>query len=95
MIASRRGKPGIAAIRAIGLPRPLHVEVDIDTHPVAVTRAPSRGQASVRSPVQHLQDVWRVVEAWWRTGAQARTYYRVTLEGSRTLTLFHDDATGA
>ena len=30
-----------------------------------------------------------------REAPQARTYYRVILEGGRPLTLFHDDATGA
>lgn len=95
MIASGRGKQGAASLRAIGMPRALHVEVDADDRPVAVTRAPSRGRTGVRSQVEHIKDVWRVAEAWWRTGAQARTYYRVLLDGGRPLTLFRDDATGA
>lgn len=94
MTAAHRGKPGTAALRAIGLPRTLHVETDGDTRPTAVTRAPSRGQAGVRSRIERIEDVWRVAEAWWRAGAQARTYYRVTLDGGRPFTLFRDDATG-
>ena len=83
-----------ASLRAIGLPRALHVEADADARPVAVTRASSRGARGVRSRVEHIDDTWRVAEAWWRAGAQARTYYRVVLEGGRPLTLFRDDATG-
>ncbi len=95
MTATNRGKRGAATLRAIGMPRPLHVEVDTDTRPIAVTRAPSRGRTGVRSLVGRVEDVWRVEEAWWRAGAQMRTYYLVTLDGGRPLTLFRDDATGA
>ncbi len=94
MTAANRGK-GTAALRAIGLPRTLQVEADADTRPVAVTRAPSRGRTGVRSQVERVEDVWRIAEAWWRVGAQTRTYYRVTLDGGRPLTLFRDDVTGA
>lgn len=94
MTAANRGQQGASALRAVGLPRPLQVETDAGTHPMAVTRAPSRGRAGVRSPVERVEDIWRVAEAWWRAGAQARTYYRVTLDGGRPLTLFRDDATG-
>ena len=94
MTAARHAH-GLAALRAIGLPRPLRVEVDAEARPIAVTRAPSRGRTGVRSQVARIEDVWRVAEAWWRSGAQARTYYRVTLDGGRPLTLFRDDATGA
>lgn len=84
-----------ASLRAIGLPRALRVEVDAETRPLAVTRAPSRGRGGVRSRVERIEDIWRIAEAWWRAGAQARTYYRVVLEGGRPLTLFRDDVTGA
>lgn len=84
-----------ASLRAIGLPRALRVEVDADAHPIAVTRASSRGRSGVRSRVERIEDTWRIAEAWWRAGAQTRTYYRLVLDGGRPLTLFHDDATGA
>lgn len=93
MTATNRAK-GTAALRAIGLPRMLHVEADAEARPTAVTRAPSRGRSGIRSQIERIEDVWRVTEAWWRAGAQARTYYRVTLDGGRPLTMFRDDATG-
>ena len=94
MTAANRGT-GTAALRAIGLLRILHVEVDAELRPIAVTRAPSRGRTGARSQIERIEDIWRVAEAWWRAGAQARTYYRVTLDGGRPLTLFRDDETGA
>jgi hypothetical protein len=93
--AMRHGQQGTAAFRAIVLPRAVHVEVDVSARPVAVTRAPSRGHTGVRAQVTRIEDVWRVGEAWWRAGAQMRTYYRVILDGDRPLTLFRDDAIGA
>lgn len=78
----------------MGVPRGLAVEVDADGRPTAVTRAPGRGRAGVRARVERVEDTWRVVEEWWRVGAQSRTYHRVILEGGRPLTLFHDRATG-
>jgi hypothetical protein len=84
-----------ASLRSIGQPRALRVEADADALPVAVTRSSSRGRSGVRARVERIEDCWRIAEAWWRAGAQTRTYYRVILEGGRPLTLFRDDATGA
>lgn len=77
------------------MPRALRVEVDAEARPIAVTRASSRGRSGTRSPVERIEDVWRIAEAWWQVGAQARTYYRIVMEGGRPLTLFRDDVTGA
>lgn len=63
--------------------------------PVAVVRRDARGRGTSEAHVERTEEVWRVAEAWWREAAQARTYYRVILEGGRPLTLFLDEATGA
>lgn len=83
------------SLRAIGLPRPLLVACDVDQRPVTVTRPASRGSRHVPAHVEQIDEAWRVSEAWWRTGAQARTYYRVILNGGRPLTIFRDDTTDA
>ena len=83
------------SLRSIGMPRGLLVRVDASAHPIAVARADARGQRHAESRVEQVEEVWRVAEAWWRESTQARTYYRVILEGGRPLTLFRDDATGA
>ena len=81
------------SLRAIGMPRGLVVRVDGGGTPAAITRAVhGRG---VEARVEQIDEVWRIAEAWWREAPQARTYYRVILQGGRPLTLFRDEVTGA
>lgn len=87
-------KPVSASLRPIGLPRLVEVRVDADGLPVALSRADARGRRGDAVPVEQVEEVWRVAEAWWREAPQARTYYRVILAGGRALTLFHDDERG-
>ena len=93
-----RGRPiarSAASLRPIGMPRGLEVRVDVDGLPVTLARTDARGHRAAEAHVERVEDVWRVAEAWWREAPQARTYYRVILDGGRPLTLFHDDVTGA
>ncbi len=80
------------SLRSIGMPRGLAVRVDASGTPIAVTRA-VRGR-SLEARIEQIDEVWRIAEAWWREVSQARTYYRVILEGGRPLTLFRDETTG-
>ena len=82
------------SLRPIGLPRPLSVRSDAEGSPVALARTDARGRHSRETHVERIEEVWRVSEAWWRESSQARTYYRVILDGGRPLTLFRDDDTG-
>jgi len=90
-------RPSIArpSLRPIGLPRPVGVRVDRDSLPRALVRTDARGNRGVEARVESVEEIWRVAEAWWREAAQARTYYRVILEGGRPSTLFRDDDSGA
>lgn len=92
MSGVRRLGTSSTSLRSIGLPRGLAVRVDASGTPVAVTRA-ARGRG-VESRIEQIDEMWRIAEAWWRETSQARTYYRVILEGGRPLTLFLDEATG-
>lgn len=87
-------QPVNTSLRPIGLPRPVEVRVDADTLPVALHRTTPRGRRGDAIPIEQVEEVWRVAEAWWREAPQARTYYRVILAGGRALTLFHDDERG-
>lgn len=89
--ASSRRAPSSASLRAIGLPRALAVRQGPDGQPLAVARTDAHGRRGVEVPVESIEEQWRLAEAWWREASQARTYYRVMLEGGRPLTLFHDD----
>ena len=83
------------SLRALGTPRGLVVRVDADARPLAIARAEVRSRHREEAQVEQIEEIWRVAEAWWREASQARTYYRVMLEGGRPLTLFRDDASGA
>jgi hypothetical protein len=83
------------SLRPIGLPRALVVREDDGHMPLAVMRTDVRGHRGQEARVESIEEMWRLAEAWWREGPQARTYYRVILEGGRMLTLFRDDETGA
>jgi hypothetical protein len=84
---------GSASLRPIGMPLPVEVRVDSSGMPNSVTRRDARGRRTCELRVDSVEEVWRLAEAWWREPAQARTYYRVILEG-RPLTVYHDDVTG-
>lgn len=90
-----RAGPSTASLRPLGLPRGLTVRCDAAGQPLAVARTDARGRPGPELDVERVEEVWRLAEAWWREASQARTYYRVILEGGRPLTLFRDDAAGA
>lgn len=87
--------PGAAlrahGVRPLGLPRPLTVHTSAQGEPVEVTLEGGRGEGG-HHLVEHIEEVWRVAEAWWREAPIRRTYYRVLIDGGRPLTLFHDDS---
>ena len=82
-------------LRPLGLPRPLRVRTDTRGEPAELTLLP-RGPGGRRGrghtlAVERVEEVWRIAEEWWRETPLARTYYRVVVDGGRSLTLFHDD----
>lgn len=92
---ARSARSSRASLRPIGLPRVLAVREDAYAAPIAVARTDAHGQRGAEARVESIEDQWRIAEAWWREAPQARTYYRVILEGGRPLTLFRDDERGA
>jgi hypothetical protein len=52
-----------------------------------------RGERRMGPPhtVERIDEVWRVVDEWWRTKPVTRNYYRVSLDDGRLVTLFHDE----
>ena len=43
-----------------------------------------------RVTVASVQDIWDVLDEWWRSDPVARRYYSVKLEDGLTITIFHD-----
>jgi hypothetical protein len=70
-------------LRSLGEPKPIRVQVDRRSHPVAVYR---QGQ---RVAVEQIEDRWRIDDEWWRSEV-SRTYFRVVLAGGHLLVVFHD-----
>lgn len=71
----------------------MDVQAGSDGAPRAV--APRSGRR--RGPlcdVERIDEVWRIVDEWWRASPIARTYYRLALTDGRALTLFHNDVGG-
>jgi hypothetical protein len=90
---SRHNSPS-TSLRPIGMPRALVVRTDDAGMPGAVSWRDARGRRSTEAHVDHIEEMWRIAEAWWREAPQARTYFRVILETGRPLTLYRDDLTG-
>jgi hypothetical protein len=90
---SRAPEASAAALRPLGVPRPVDVHADEEDAPIEVA-VQRRGRRPEWRRVEQVDDAWRVAEEWWRDEPQERTYVRVRLEGGRPLTLFHDGLTG-
>lgn len=91
---SRRRTPSLTSLRPIGMPRVIEVRADHEGSPLIVVRGTQHGRSGSEASVARVEEVWRLAEAWWREAAQARTYYRVILEGGLPLTVYRDDVTG-
>ena len=84
MVKNTRETPGAGPIRPLNLPAPVPVEENESHTPVAVTLRRRRLRVTT------VEDMWEIAEEWWRARPTARTYYRVTLEDGRCLTIFRD-----
>ena len=86
MVSHTGAAMGADGLRSLGLPRPIHVE--LSNHDLSVTITRDHRQCSVA----HIEEVWRIAEAWWREHPVARTYVRMLMDEGRVLTCFHDDS---
>ena len=88
---SGTGPPDAGALSPLGLPRPLTVRTGPGGKPSEVQRPARRGAPSAALTVERVEETWRIVDEWWRETPLRRSYYRITLAGGSSLTLFHDD----
>ena len=76
-------------LRPLGAPHLVQVSVDRSGMPIAIHYGMPGERARV---VRQVEDVWRIVEGWWRLeGPVVRTYYQVAMHGGFLVTLYHDD----
>ena len=91
------------ALSPLGLPRPIEVCTGPGGEPREVWRSVRRpGRQPVRRTVrpggpaaplavERVEETWRIEDEWWRETPLRRAYYRVTVDGGVSLTLFHDE----
>ncbi len=79
-----RATSGADVPRYLNEPQAVDVRCDAQGLPVAVhLRKRWRN-------VERVVDVWRIDDEWWSKQELSRLYVRVTIDGSRPLTLFRD-----
>ena len=88
MVKNSRKKTGPSRIRPLNRPAVVQVEEEDDHRPSMVVL---HGH---RSEVVSIEDVWEIVDEWWRADPVVRRYYRVAVEADRTITVFCDLTSG-
>ena len=88
MVKNSGKKAGPGPIRALNIPGLVEVEEDHRRRPISITLE------SRRLKVASIEDMWEIVDEWWREKPVARRYYRLVLEDGPAVTLFHDLADG-
>ena len=104
MVSHTRTAALPGGIRPLDAPLPVQVEVDGDVRPATIGIPKSRGAGRKNTGerasdhqwrrVSEVLDSWRIDDEWWRKTSIARVYYRVVMEDDRSVTVFHDLATG-
>jgi protein ImuB len=84
MVKNSGKKAGPGPIRALNLPGLVEVEEDDAQSPVTVS------VRRRRMAVASIEDVWEVLDEWWRARPISRRYYRLVLEEGPSITLFRD-----
>ena len=88
MVTTAGAAAGSGAVRPLNLPWPVRVKTDSQGWPEHLTMG--REQIAVAS----IEDIWRILDEWWRDEQVSRTYFEVLLADGRRVTLFIDHATG-
>ena len=84
MVKNSRKKTGPSRIRPLNRPAVVRVEEEDDHRPSMIV---SHGH---RSTVLSIEDVWEIVDEWWRASPIARRYHAVVLEDGSSATLFRN-----
>jgi len=77
-----------ARIRSLNSPRPLLVESDENSKPIAIHLS------GRRLAMESLLETWRIDDEWWREQPVSRVYWRILLNDGRTADIYRDVASG-
>lgn len=84
MVAHTGTADRLARIRSLNNPRPLLVEADENSKPIAIHLS------GRRLAVESLLETWRIDDEWWREVPVSRVYWRVVLVDGRTVDVYLD-----
>ena len=88
MVKDPRKTSRLGTIRPLNLPAPVVVEEDEHQRPVSITLRRRRLK------VASIDDVWEIVDEWWRAEPIARMYYKVTAQEIGAITIYRDLESG-
>ena len=84
MVENTGKKTGLGRIRPLNKPELVQVEETREHRPTAII---SRGR---RFSVILIQDMWEIVDEWWRPNSIARRYYQVGIDNGTVIVIFRD-----
>ena len=84
MVENTRKKTNFSRIRPINLPVPIEVEKHDDGILDVIIM---HGE---KAKISGVEDMWEIADEWWRTKSVARRYYRLSITGDRSITIFCD-----
>jgi len=87
MESNPRAKAGAHRLRPLNTPARVQLRVNAGGPSAVLQRGRWRR-------IDHVEEVWRVDDGWWRPSPVARTYFRLALESGHLITLYHDDVEG-
>lgn len=90
MVPHPRTAHGLGRIRTLNGPRPLNVQTGGAGAPVAVQAGRAGKGRAPWHKVEHVLEVWRVDEEWWRPRPVHRLYYRVLLDNGAVTDIYQD-----
>lgn len=88
MVAHPRAAGGPGRVRPLNRPRPIWVDTDVHSQPVAVYLS------GCRYAVEAVLETWRIDDEWWRQRPVSRVYFRLLMEDGRALTACWDTMNG-
>ena len=77
-------KTGPSRIRALNRPELIRVKETANHEPSVIVSHDRKVRVIL------IDDIWEIVDEWWRVTPISRRYYRVVIEGGAMITVFHD-----
>ena len=84
MVQNTRETSSTNRVHALNQPNLIQVE-EIENHKPLRIKLHHQNRRVVS-----IEDIWEIVDGWWRVSPTNRRYYRLNLEGEVMITIFRD-----